>query len=622
VLYLDFDGATITGTAWNANFGVDTYLAVPFDRDGDATTFSTEEVGQITGTWMRVAEDYAPFGVDVTTEEPSSFGPTTGTALVTMTTDANGVLLPHAETASGVAYVGVFGRSDFASYYSPALVYADQLFTAEYNIADCISHEFGHNLGLHHDGTSTKAYYSGAGTYTEPTSWAPIMGSAFYKNVTKFNNGDYPDANNQEDDITMVAAKLGRVSDDVGATPGTAAGLSVTAPTVAGAGLINSSTDEDLWGFQTSGGTVSLSISPFVRGYGTNGGDLDVKATLADASGAVVATDGALDRTDASVSATLPAGTYFLRLAADASNYSSIYGSEGQYTISGSIPDVHTIPSASIEAAPTVVLGAGSSPFDLAYFDMEGIDASTLGPGDVRVTGPNGFSQTATFVQANQASTPVARTATYRMAAPGGTWDSPDNGTYTIWMNGAEVADVSGNAVPAGPVSSFSVALLRKVLYDASMTTNPAWTLASNWSYGVPTAVNGPTDRPVVGDTIAGTGLYADGIRASTATTPSFSTAGMASVTFTADTMVGVRSDDVASIDVGVGTKWTTVWSNGGSTVVDGAWTARVFDISSIAANRSSVKIRFVLGPTKSAAGKVTTVSFGWNVGSLQVTGR
>jgi hypothetical protein len=621
VLYLDFDGETISGTAWNVGT-VDPLEAVPFDRDGDLTTFSDDERSHITGTWLRVAEDYAPFAVDVTTEEPAAFGPTTGRVLITSNTDANGNPMPHPD-AGGVAYVGVFGRADYPSYYSPALVYADQLFSAEYNIAEAASHEFGHNVGLHHDGTSTAAYYYGAGTSTQATSWAPIMGVGYYKNVTKFNNGDYPDANNHEDDLAIIGSKLGRVADDVGATQGTAAGLAVTASTVAGAGLINDSADQDTWGFQTAGGTVSLSVSPFVRVYGTNGGNLDVKATFVDAAGATIAVDGALDRTDASLTVDVGPGTYFLRVAADASNYSSIYGSQGRYMISGSIPGAYTVPSASIESGPTVTLGAGSSTVDVAYFDLDGIDANSIGAGDVRVTGPNGFSQLASFVRVNSASSASpARIATYRVSAPGGTWDSPDNGLYTISVNASEVSDTLGNTAAATSVGSFTVALQRKVLYNATMATNPGWSLSTGWAYGVPTASAGPTDRPVVGDTITGSGLYSEGIRATTATTPAFSTTGMSSVTFNADTMLGVRSDDVASIDVGVGTKWTTIWSNSGQNVIDATWTTRTFDISSLAANRSSVQIRFVLGPTKTAPAKVTTVSFGWNVGALQVTGR
>ena len=62
---------------------MDPLEAVPFDQDGDPTTFSDGELSAIAGVWQRVAEDYAPFSVDVTTEEPAAFGPNTGRVLIT-----------------------------------------------------------------------------------------------------------------------------------------------------------------------------------------------------------------------------------------------------------------------------------------------------------------------------------------------------------------------------------------------------------------------------------------------------------------------------------------------------------------------------------------------------------
>jgi hypothetical protein len=43
VIYLDFDGHTITGTAWNASKGIDPVNVSPYDTDGDPATFSTAE---------------------------------------------------------------------------------------------------------------------------------------------------------------------------------------------------------------------------------------------------------------------------------------------------------------------------------------------------------------------------------------------------------------------------------------------------------------------------------------------------------------------------------------------------------------------------------------------------
>jgi len=69
ILFLDFDGHVITGTAWNQNNngGLD-IVAPPFDTDGNPGTFSDDERRRIQEVWSRVAEDYAPFDVDVTTE--------------------------------------------------------------------------------------------------------------------------------------------------------------------------------------------------------------------------------------------------------------------------------------------------------------------------------------------------------------------------------------------------------------------------------------------------------------------------------------------------------------------------------------------------------------------------
>ena len=65
-IYLNFKGATLTGTAWNGNGG--SITALPFDLDGVPYTFSTAELQRIQYIWQRVAEDYAPFDVNVTTE--------------------------------------------------------------------------------------------------------------------------------------------------------------------------------------------------------------------------------------------------------------------------------------------------------------------------------------------------------------------------------------------------------------------------------------------------------------------------------------------------------------------------------------------------------------------------
>ncbi len=142
---------------------------------------------RIVDIWHRVAEDLAPYDIDVTTERPSSFNRNTGTILVTHSIDANGNAI-NCTGCGGVAYVNVFGASNYHTYYSPALVFYDNLGGgAETYVAEASSHEFGHNLGLSHDGTSGTTYYGGHGSGL--VSWAPIMGNSYYNNVTAVEQG-------------------------------------------------------------------------------------------------------------------------------------------------------------------------------------------------------------------------------------------------------------------------------------------------------------------------------------------------------------------------------------------------------------------------------------------------
>ncbi len=65
-VFLDFDGNF--EPRWGGNLNV---VTPAYDIDGDLTSFNSEEQQRIIEAWARVAEDYAPFNVDVTTEDPS-----------------------------------------------------------------------------------------------------------------------------------------------------------------------------------------------------------------------------------------------------------------------------------------------------------------------------------------------------------------------------------------------------------------------------------------------------------------------------------------------------------------------------------------------------------------------
>ncbi|MBQ0720164.1 MAG: tandem-95 repeat protein [Gammaproteobacteria bacterium] len=351
VFILDFDGHTFSGTAWG---GGASYSATPFDTDGNFNNVSEAEKNAIHEIWHRIAEDFAPFDIDITTEEPATLTSTTGRLLITRNSDTTGKTMPY-ETAGGVAYVGVWGRSNFASYYSPALVYYNNLSSYAPYIAEAASHEAGHNFNLGHDGTSTTGYYGGHGPGY--VSWAPVMGVGYYQNVTQWSKGEYSGATQTQDDISILSSQLSYRSDDHAANTTSATELLIagdgsigvsnpeTDPgnTVTGnKGIIETRSDIDTFTFVSGSGTIDISAIPAWDAFSRSsrrGANLDIELTLLDDSG-VISTSDPSDNTNARIVETLPAGRYYLEVTGVGNSTSpySDYGSLGQYFITGTVP--------------------------------------------------------------------------------------------------------------------------------------------------------------------------------------------------------------------------------------------------------------------------------------------
>ncbi|MDA1017536.1 MAG: hypothetical protein O3A00_24145, partial [Planctomycetota bacterium] len=70
-IYLDFNGHTTSGTPWNTAFngGAD-FVTPAYSLDGDSA-FNDTELERIQFIWQRVSEDFIPFDVNVTTQEPN-----------------------------------------------------------------------------------------------------------------------------------------------------------------------------------------------------------------------------------------------------------------------------------------------------------------------------------------------------------------------------------------------------------------------------------------------------------------------------------------------------------------------------------------------------------------------
>jgi len=384
-VYLNFRGENVTGKAWNSTTGRITHRMKPYSEDG-SESFSQAELNTIAEVWKRIAEDYAPFNVDVTTQRPAAFGPNVGHILFSPRIDRDGFAI-YSSAVGGVAYVDVWGLSDFARY-QPALVFPEGVPGAK-NLVEAASHELGHNLGLSHDGKGSLSYYEGHGTGN--VSWAPIMGVGYSANVSQWSKGEYPGATQKQDDIAIITRKLLARPDDHGHTRTTATWLAmtnagvvtspspVTAPGASAStvnrGILSTRADVDMFAFRVSkAGSVTLGVYPVWRdsfvATARRSANLDIRATLlrddGTPAGVVVAQNNPVTDTFASIVANVTPGRYLLRIEGVgvgtlATGYSD-YGSLGQYFIAGRLPVplVRTLAVSTPVAARGTVAGGGS----------------------------------------------------------------------------------------------------------------------------------------------------------------------------------------------------------------------------------------------------------------------
>lgn len=374
-IYLNFRGALLNNTAWNNG---STIIALPFDLDGVPYSFSTIELQRIQYIWQRVVEDYAPFDVDVTTEPPPPESITRAGSgddifgTIVLITSRSGV---YSCSCGGVAYLGIF--DDTSDFYKPALVFHDALGSGdEKYVAEAISHEAGHNMGLGHDGYSGGGYYGGHGSGT--TGWAPIMGVGYYKALVQWSKGEYATANNvQDDSVVMQSNGLPLRADDHGNTTGTATMLTGTAAggitSLRAEGVIERASDIDMFAFSSGAGSATFTLTGAVRSS-----NLDALLEVRNAAGSLLASANPGDALNATVTANLPsAGTYYASVRGVGKGAPLIdgytnYGSLGQYLLSASVPTTAGQPPLAVASATP---SSGTAPLTVAFSAAGSSDA-------------------------------------------------------------------------------------------------------------------------------------------------------------------------------------------------------------------------------------------------------
>jgi hypothetical protein len=332
VIYLDFDGHVVQGTSWNGS------SAIVCDPAGFNGT-------QITAIYNRIAEDYRPFTVNITTDSTKYWAaPADHRMRVVFTTSSSWY-----GAAGGVSYINSFTWGD----NTPCFVFTALLNNNLKYIAEAGSHEVGHTLGLRHqsayDAQCNKLSEYNSGRGSGEIGWAPIMGVGYYQNMTLWHYGSNPyGCTDYQDDLSIILGNDNGISyrtDDYANTLAAATTTSFTANAFSLSGTIEQPGDVDAIKFNLAAqGRFVLDASPYSIATGNVGSNVDLQIELLNNAGTVVGTYNDPVTLNASIDTTLAAGTYYLRVQGIGNAFAPNYASLGSYTINASVTPASALP--------------------------------------------------------------------------------------------------------------------------------------------------------------------------------------------------------------------------------------------------------------------------------------
>lgn len=294
-IYLNFTGWSVkkkSDSFWAKAYGMPTAVT-GYDLDGSPSTFNATERRAIKWIWAAVAEDFAPFDVNVTTKKTAAsaleranskdkkFG-----SHVVITSQKRPADVICQGLCSGVAFVGTFdhykgkkyaGKKDKVTSraYQPAWVFARNTGGSASYVADVASHEAGHNLGLFHTGLRNGPEY-----YAGHNNWSPIMGTSVdsfgtYRPLSQWSNDTRPRFETPQDQLAVMRSHgLTWRPDESGST--VAESEKITS------GVIGNASDKDtaVLGYCASNRSITIETATMAN--------LDARVELLNASGTVI----------------------------------------------------------------------------------------------------------------------------------------------------------------------------------------------------------------------------------------------------------------------------------------------------------------------------------------------
>lgn len=319
-IFIDFDGHTVQSAAWN---GGTAFYCQP----------AALTIPQVNEMFNRVSEDFRPFNINITTDS-------TVFAAAALNKRMRIIVTPSSSwypgSVGGVSYVGSFTWGD----NTPGFVFSDKLNNHTKYISECITHESGHTVGLSHqskyDANCNLIEQYNIGTGSGETSWAPVMGNSYYRNMTGWNNGPTPyGCANTQDNLTIITSSngFGYRTDDFPETRN-ASTYSLGSGSFSKDGVITTSTDKDAFSYTIlQNENFHLEVKPLSIGNNA-GANLDIMLEMYNGN-TLLRTFNPSSSLSISLDTLLNAGTYYLVVSGAGNENTNGYGSLGSYTITG-----------------------------------------------------------------------------------------------------------------------------------------------------------------------------------------------------------------------------------------------------------------------------------------------